>query len=110
MCDEIVKHLAKCVDDVIFHLGDITAEDVEAGLARAGLRVTTIHSGKKLSEVPYEHIYIGMQVTGWNGADGVVDQKYDKSGDDKDNTIRIEWTSCSQTAHWHQLHHSVTVK
>jgi len=88
----------------------LTPKQLRDGLREAGLELVSVHSGKKLSEVPYDEIWIGMEVVGCDGDTGIVDAKYNKTGDNDDNVIRIEWSSCSQSAHWHYWFNNVTVK
>lgn len=103
MNEEFLKHALKVIDS-------LTVEELRDGLREAGLELVSIHSGKKLSEVPYANIWVGMEVIGCNGDVGRVDAKYDKENDDKDNLIRIEWSSCSRTTHQHYWYNNVIVK
>lgn len=71
------------------------------------------YSGKKLSEVPYDEIEIGMELISAIGNPGKVEEKINKEDAphrDNDNFIAIKWDSGSYSQQLHFLLDQVTVK
>lgn len=69
------------------------------------------HSGKKLSEVPYEDIEVGMELISALGNLGEVTEKISKEempNRDNDNWIVIYWSPFATRSSSTQLHFLLT--
>ncbi len=58
------------------------------------------YSGKKLSEVPYDEVYVGMEVRSMKDTPGKIVSKLDKKIQHDDNWITVKWdngnVSCNE--------------
>jgi hypothetical protein len=72
-----------------------------------------MYSGKKLSEVPYDDIAVGMELISAIKNPGRVREKIDKElapHRENDNWIIVDWDNGNQSYHLHQDYNFVTVK
>jgi hypothetical protein len=70
----------------------------------------SVHSGKKLSEVPYAEIEIGMETISAINTPGKVSRKDTKKIRDDDNWLTIQWVSGRMSCDYHFNFDKVTVK
>jgi hypothetical protein len=71
------------------------------------------YSGKKLSDVPYEEISIGMEVISARNVLGQVILKIDKESIDlhgDDNWVQVKWSNNNESVRPHFDFNKVTVK
>lgn len=68
------------------------------------------YSGKKLSEVPYEEIYIGMELISAINNFGKVIRKTDAIRGEDDNWIAIQWENGKYSEDLHRNLSEVTVR
>lgn len=72
--------------------------------------MTSIYSGKPLSEVPYEDIFEGMELISAIQVPGKVIEKHSPGHRGEDNDIDIQWDNGKTSSGWHFQLDKVKVK
>jgi hypothetical protein len=89
-----------------------TPAEIKAKADEIGLELVSIHSGKPLSEIPYDDIWVGMEVISKRNIAGKVILKIDKQETSfplHNNWIRIEWVKGLPTSRPHSSLNNVKV-
>lgn len=89
---------------------NLTPEELKDAAAGVDLPLLNIHSGKKLSEVPYDEIAVGMEVVSMGGIHGKVGRKVGKGVLRTDNCLTIEWENGNESSSSHYMFDLVKVK
>lgn len=87
-------------------IDNLTTSEVKEGLEAAGIEVVSKYSGKPLSEVPYEDIFVGMEIiSAINTLGQVANKQYvEKTKDpEDDNLISINWNNGNSS---HDCHYN----
>lgn len=69
----------------------------------------SIYSGKKLSQVPFLDIYVGLKIISARGTPGLVSGTTSPGYKDEDNDIQIIWDNGKISGGWHFQMDKVTL-
>jgi hypothetical protein len=68
------------------------------------------HSGKNLSDVPYDEIRVGMELISTKGTPGKISKKIDKKIQHDDNWLLVHWNNGNMSCDEHYNFSKVKVK